>query len=92
MLRFHDATKRYPDGTVALQGITLEVPPGQFCVVLGSSGAGKSTLLRAVNGLVTLSAGSVELDGIPVGPRTLRAVSSPISTVAKRVLSSTTSA
>jgi phosphonate transport system permease protein len=81
MLRCRDATKRYPDGTVALAGVTLEVPRGQFCVILGSSGAGKSTLLRAVNGLVTLTSGTIEVDGTPVTPRSLRLVRSKVAMV-----------
>src|SRR3974377_2417139 len=81
MVRFRDASKRYPDGTVALSGVTLEVPRGQFCVILGSSGAGKSTLLRAVNGLLTLSSGSVEVDGLPVAPKSLPAVRAKVGMV-----------
>jgi phosphonate transport system permease protein len=81
MVRFRGATKRYADGTTALKAVDLEVPPGQFCVVLGSSGAGKSTLLRAVTGLVTLSDGTVEVDGTPVGPRTLGVVRSKVGMV-----------
>jgi phosphonate transport system permease protein len=81
MLACRDATKRYPDGTVALGGVTLEVPRGQFCVVLGSSGAGKSTLLRAVNGLVTLTSGTIEVDGTPVTPPNLGLVRSKVAMV-----------
>jgi phosphonate transport system ATP-binding protein len=81
MLRWRDAAKGYPDGTVALRGVTLEVPRGQFCVLLGSSGAGKTTLLRTVNGLVTLTSGSVTVDGVAVGPGTLDAVRSKVAMV-----------
>jgi phosphonate transport system permease protein len=81
MVRFRDATKAYPDGTVALRGVSLEVSRGQFCVILGSSGAGKSTLLRSVGGLVTLTSGSVTVGGIPVGPKTLGAVRGQIGMV-----------
>ena len=81
MLHCRDATKRYADGTVALRGVTLEVPRGQFCVVLGSSGAGKSTLLRAANGLVTLSSGTIEVDSVPVAPPTLAAVRAKVGMV-----------
>jgi NitT/TauT family transport system ATP-binding protein len=59
------------DGGVvrALDGITLEVPKGQFLVAIGPSGQGKSTLLRVVAGLLTPSSGSVAADGRPVsGP------------------------
>ncbi|MBV9949080.1 MAG: phosphonate ABC transporter ATP-binding protein, partial [Myxococcales bacterium] len=81
MVRFREATKSYPDGTVALRSVSLEVPRGQFCVVLGPSGAGKSTLLRAVNGLTTLSSGAVEVDGTEVAPGTLRLVRSKVGMI-----------
>jgi phosphonate transport system permease protein len=81
MVRCRGATKRYPDGTVALRDVSLEVPRGQFCVILGSSGAGKSTLLGAVNGLVTLTSGSVEVDGVAVGPKTLKVVRAKLGMV-----------
>ncbi|MDP8999741.1 MAG: phosphonate ABC transporter, permease protein PhnE [Myxococcota bacterium] len=81
MLQSRDATKRYADGTAALRGVTLDVPRGQFCVILGSSGAGKSTLLRAVNGLVTLTSGTIEVDGTTVSSKTLSAVRSKLGTV-----------
>jgi phosphonate transport system ATP-binding protein len=74
MLSLSDVSKRYPDGTVALRSVTLTVPRGQFCVVLGPSGSGKSTLLRVVNGLVLPTSGTVTMDGIIVGPRTLSTV------------------
>ncbi len=63
--------KRYPDGTVALRDVSFEIPSGQVCVLLGPSGAGKSTLLRSLNGLSVPIAGTVRLDGVEVGPRTL---------------------
>jgi phosphonate transport system ATP-binding protein len=62
---------RYPDGTAALSDISFEVPPGQFCVILGRSGAGKSTLLKCVNGLASPSAGRVVVDDLEVTPKTL---------------------
>ncbi len=63
MIRFESIGKVWPDGTKALTDITLEVPQGQFCVILGPSGAGKSTLLRAVNGLTQPTRGRVFIDG-----------------------------
>jgi phosphonate transport system ATP-binding protein len=58
----------YPDGTQALQPLSLRLEEGAFNVLLGPSGAGKSTLLRALNGLVTPTGGQVtELDGTPIG-------------------------
>ena len=63
MIRVRDLSKRYPSGTVALDGVTLEVGAGEFIALIGSSGAGKSTFLRCLNGLVTPTAGLVSVDG-----------------------------
>lgn len=71
-LEFNKIEKRYPDGTVALAGISFTVPKGQFCVVLGPSGAGKSTLLRCVNGLVEPSGGRILINGVPIDRRSLQ--------------------
>lgn len=68
-IRFADAGVTYPNGTVGMKNLNLEIEPGEFVVIVGSSGAGKSTLLRAVNGLNRLTAGSVEIDGRPVPQR-----------------------
>ncbi|WP_254765953.1 phosphonate ABC transporter ATP-binding protein [Salinilacihabitans rarus] len=54
-----NVTKVYGEDTVALDGISFDVPAGEFVVVLGPSGAGKSTLLRILNGLTAPTEGSV---------------------------------
>lgn len=74
MLSFRNIDKLFPDGTRALHQVSLEIPRGQFCVVLGPSGAGKSTLLRMVNGLTLASAGSVTVDGVAIEPASLRSI------------------
>ena len=66
MIRARDLSKRYPGGTVGLDGVSLDVGAGEFVALIGSSGAGKSTLLRCLNGLVTPTAGAVSIDGLPV--------------------------
>ncbi|MDB5829101.1 MAG: phnC [Variovorax sp.] len=71
MLRFDSVGMRYADGTVALKTVSLHIPAGQFCVVLGASGAGKSTLLRMANGLVSPSSGAVHVDGVRVAASSL---------------------
>lgn len=55
---------------VAVDTATLSVPPGSFLAVSGPSGAGKSSLLWAIAGAVRPSAGTVLIDGDPVGDRT----------------------
>jgi len=74
MIHFNSLSKTWPDGTRALADISLNVPKGQFCVVVGPSGAGKSTLLRAVNGLMIPSSGTVAIDGTILTPATERAL------------------
>jgi len=54
---------RYPDGTVALADIRLEVARGEFTGILGSNGSGKTTLLKVLDGLIKDYAGRVLLDG-----------------------------
>ena len=63
MLRIEGVSKIYEDGTKALHKVDLEVPDGQFVVIIGLSGSGKSTLLRCVNGLIKPSTGRIWLDG-----------------------------
>jgi sulfonate transport system ATP-binding protein len=60
----------YPNGVHALDGITLNIAPGEIVSVVGGSGCGKSTLLRIIGGLDRPSEGRVALDGAPIdGPR-----------------------
>ena len=53
-----------PIETLALRGMSLEIPSGQFVTVIGSNGAGKSTLLNAVSGEQGVDSGCIEIDGI----------------------------
>ncbi|MEU8920265.1 ATP-binding cassette domain-containing protein [Kitasatospora sp. NPDC048545] len=69
MIRFEGAGKRHPDGTVAVEGLDLEVPTGRITVLVGPSGCGKTTLLRMVNRMVEPTSGRVLLDGTDVAER-----------------------
>jgi len=62
MIRFEKATVTYPGGVSAMKDLDLEIRDGEFVVIVGLSGAGKSTLIRAVNGLVPLTDGSLEVN------------------------------
>ena len=69
MLVLDRVCKTYPNGTRALDGVSLGVAPGEILVVIGGSGCGKSTMLRAISGLDTPTQGKVVLDGVPItGP------------------------
>jgi NitT/TauT family transport system ATP-binding protein len=58
-------TKEFKGGTVALQGIDLEIEQGEFVSLIGPSGCGKSTLLRIIGDLVEPTEGSVTVNGKP---------------------------
>jgi iron(III) transport system ATP-binding protein len=67
-LTFEDVSRRYGDG-VALDHVSLDVPPGEVLCLLGPSGCGKTTLLRIAAGVERPSSGRVLLDGQEVaGP------------------------
>jgi len=68
-IRVDGLTRRF-GGTRALDGVTLNVEPGEFFVVLGASGCGKSTLLRLIAGLDRPDAGRIALGGRPVADGT----------------------
>jgi NitT/TauT family transport system ATP-binding protein len=61
LLTLDQISKRFPDGTEALDAIDLRVAPGQFLSVVGPSGCGKSTLLRVAAGLEQATSGSVQV-------------------------------
>ena len=64
-LRIEGLGKTYADGTVALEGLDLEVPAGSFFGLLGPNGAGKTTLINAVCNLIRITAGEVAVFGLP---------------------------
>lgn len=68
-VRMRGLTYRYPDGTPALDGVSLELAPGQALGLVGANGAGKSTLLLHLNGILRPASGTVEIMGQAVEPR-----------------------
>ncbi len=53
--------KTYPDGTKAVDGLSLDIPDGEFVVLVGPSGCGKTTVLRLIAGLEPISRGTVRI-------------------------------
>jgi osmoprotectant transport system ATP-binding protein len=67
-LVFDEATKVYPgrDGA-AVDHLSLTVPAGEICVLVGPSGGGKTTALKLVNRLIPLTSGYIRIDGRQIG-------------------------
>ena len=64
-LSLRGLTKRYDDGTLALDDLDLEVPAGSFFGLLGPNGAGKTTLISAVCNLIRPTEGELRVFGHP---------------------------
>lgn len=63
MIEFTSVSKRFADGTVAVENFSLVLPSRKTTVLVGSSGSGKTTLLRMINRMVEPSSGTIAIDG-----------------------------
>jgi osmoprotectant transport system ATP-binding protein len=66
MIRLDNASKRYPDGTVAVHDLSLAVGRGEICALVGPSGCGKTTTMRMINRLAEPTGGRVLVGGVDV--------------------------
>src|ERR671918_1134632 len=57
-----EVTKRFPDGTEAVKHMSLDIPDGEFVILVGPSGCGKSTALRMIAGLEDVTEGELKID------------------------------
>jgi energy-coupling factor transport system ATP-binding protein len=77
LIRIEKLGYTYTPGTslahTALQGVSLEIGPGERVGLVGRTGSGKSTLVQHIAGLVTPAQGQVRLDGVPAHERTTAA-------------------
>ncbi len=63
VVSIREVTKTFRGGTTALQGIELDIEPGEFVSLIGPSGCGKSTLLRIIGDLIQPTAGELTVNG-----------------------------
>jgi osmoprotectant transport system ATP-binding protein len=63
MITFEHVTKKYPDGTVAVDDLTIEVPDGTLAAFVGPSGCGKTTSMRMINRMIDPTSGTLSVDG-----------------------------
>ncbi|MES2820148.1 MAG: ABC transporter ATP-binding protein [Pseudomonadota bacterium] len=61
-----DNVSRLFEGVLAVDGISLRIERGEFCVIVGTSGCGKSTTLRLINKLIPCSTGTLRVDGLDI--------------------------
>ncbi|MBA4247155.1 MAG: ABC transporter ATP-binding protein [Microbacterium sp.] len=63
MIEFRSISKRFDNGTLAVDDFSVIIPSRQTTVLVGSSGSGKTTLLRMINRMVDATSGELEIDG-----------------------------
>ncbi|MHA3018865.1 ABC transporter ATP-binding protein [Mycobacterium sp. BMJ-28] len=63
MITFTNVTKKYPDGTVAVDDLTLDVPEGTLAAFVGPSGCGKTTSMRMINRMIDPTSGTLTVNG-----------------------------
>jgi ABC-2 type transport system ATP-binding protein len=73
MLETINLTKRYEDGELALDGLTVKVEPGEIFCMFGANGAGKTTTINLLLGFLPPTSGAALIEGIDVAKEPLKA-------------------
>lgn len=76
-----DVSYRYPDGTLAVDSVDLEIAAGERVAIIGQNGAGKTTAVKMMNGLLRPTSGEVRVDGESTAKRTTAQVSRDVGYV-----------
>jgi cobalt/nickel transport system ATP-binding protein len=74
LIKIDQLSFSYPDGTRAIDGLSLQIPLGGAVGIVGANGAGKSTLVSHLNGWFLPQQGSIIVDGVEVSSRNLERV------------------
>ena len=70
VVEMHDITKVYGQGEAevrAVDGISLNVEPGEYVAIMGASGSGKSTVMNIIGALDVATSGTYKIDGVDIG-------------------------
>ncbi|MCM1089855.1 MAG: ABC transporter ATP-binding protein [Butyrivibrio sp.] len=70
LVEFVGVTKSYDQKRLAVDNVNLKLPKGKIIGLLGPNGSGKTTLIKMMNGLLVPTAGSIMINGVPVGAQT----------------------
>ncbi|MCL2175530.1 MAG: energy-coupling factor ABC transporter ATP-binding protein [Treponema sp.] len=81
ILNLNDVTVIYKDNTKAVEGVSFSAVQGESIALIGENGAGKTTLLLAIVGILELSGGLIEADGILLTKKTLNEIRKKIGLV-----------
>ena len=65
----------YPNGSIALKDINLNIYKGEFIAIMGKNGAGKTTLIRTLNGLIRPNKGNLYIEGINLSSKSIASLS-----------------
>lgn len=85
-LVFDEATKQYPGrADAAVDRLSLTVPAGEICVLVGPSGGGKTTALKLVNRLIGLTSGDIRIDGVSIADQNVSELRRSIGYVIQQV-------
>lgn len=74
LIAIEDVSKRYADGTVAVDRLSLQIPDHSITVLVGPSGCGKTTTLRMINRMIEPSSGTIRVDGEDIRARPVNAL------------------
>ncbi len=66
MINFEDVTMVYPNGTCALDGVSMQISDGEFVFLVGPSGSGKSTIIKLLTAELRPTSGSIDVNGYQI--------------------------
>lgn len=75
MIKFENVSKKYKNGTLALDNCSIEFEKGRVIGILGPNGSGKTTFLKLLQGYLKPTVGDIEIDGEKIGPKTKAIIS-----------------